>query len=190
MRGICNMGKILLVTGGSRSGKSAYALKVGQAVSGPRTFIATCPLTDDEMKRRIEAHQLERSSGNWKTVEEQVALGEALEREKTAAVVIVDCLTLWVNNILYETQKTTENLTEATMTKRSRELLYACRNLPGLIIFVTNEIGMGIVPENKQTRLYRDLIGRCNQTIAAGADAVVMVICGIATFIKGKREGF
>ena len=95
------MGKIILITGGSRSGKSSYALSVGQSVPGPRTFIATCPVTDDEIRMRIEAHQRDRSHGNWETIEQQTEVGEVLKTVNESAVVLVDCLTLWVNNILY-----------------------------------------------------------------------------------------
>jgi len=182
------MGKIVLITGGSRSGKSSYALGIGQSVPGPRTFIATCPMIDDEIKVRIELHRRERLSGNWKTIEQQTDIAKTLETLKESAVILVDCLTLWVNNIMYRAKTESEDLSEAYMEQRSNEVINMCRKLSGMTIFVTNEIGMGIVPEDKHTRLYRDLLGRCNQTIAAEADAVVLVMCGIATFIKGELK--
>lgn len=115
MQRICEMGKILLVTGGSRSGKSSYALEIGQSVPGPRTFIATCPMTNDEMKMRIEAHRRASLSGNWKTIEQQIDIGEALETVKESAVILVDCLTLWVNNIMYRAKTESEDLSKAYM---------------------------------------------------------------------------
>ncbi len=180
------MGKIILVTGGSRSGKSSYALEVGQSVPGPRLFIATCPMTDDEMKTRIEAHQRERLPGNWKTIEEQTKIGKVLETVEESAVVLIDCLTLWVNNLMYRNEKEFENITEEDMEEFSSEVIRKCRKRKGITIFVSNEVGMGIVPGDKQTRLYRDLVGRCNQAFATEADAVVLVVCGIANFIKGE----
>jgi len=179
------MGKIILVTGGSRSGKSSYALKVGQSMPEPRKFIATCPMADEEIKMRIEAHQRERLSGNWETIEQQTEIGEALETVDASAVILVDCLTLWVNNLMYRAKTELENLSEAGMEKLSAEVIRICRKRQGLTIFVSNEVGMGIVPEDKQTRLYRDLVGRCNQVFATEADAVALVLCGIANFIKG-----
>lgn len=182
------MGKIILVTGGSRSGKSRYALDFSKSVAGPRTFIATCPVTDDEMKMRIEAHQRERSSENWETIEQQTDIAKALETVKDTAVVIVDCLTLWANNIMYRTSSELEDLSEADIEQLSNEVIQICRKRQGITIFVTNEVGMGIVPGDEQTRLYRDLIGRCNQVFAANADAVVLMVCGIANYIKGDFE--
>ncbi len=120
------MGKIILVTGGSRSGKSSYALEVGQSVPGPRLFIATCPMTDDEMKTRIEAHQRERLPGNWKTIEEQTEIGKVLETVEESAVVLIDCLTLWVNNLMYRNEKEFENITEEDMEEFSSEVIRKC----------------------------------------------------------------
>ena len=183
------MGKIILVTGGSRSGKSSYALEVGQSLPGPRKFIATCPMTDDEIKMRIEAHQRERLSGNWETIEQQIEIGEALEKVEVSAVILVDCLTLWVNNLMYRNEKEFENITEEDMEEFSSEVIRKCRKRKGITIFVSNEVGMGIVPGDKQIRLYRDLVGRCNKAFTTEADAVVLVVYGIASFIKGELNG-
>lgn len=180
------MGKIILVTGGSRSGKSSYALGIGQSVPGPRKFIATCPVTDDEIKMRIDAHKHERLSGNWETIEQQTEIGEVLETVENSAVILVDCLTLWVNNLMYRAKTELENFSEAGIENYSSEVIRICRKRQGISIFVSNEVGMGIVPGDKETRLYRDLVGRCNQVFATEADAVVLVVCGIANFIKGE----
>ncbi len=183
-----DMGKIILVIGGSRSGKSSYALDFGQSVPGPRTFIATCPTIDDEMIARIEAHQKERASGNWKTIEQEIDISRALATSKDSNVIVVDCLTLWINNIMYQSKTKLEDLSETYMIKLSNEVINISRILPGMTIFVSNEVGMGIIPGDTQTRLYRDLVGRCNQVFAAGADAVVHMVCGIANFIKGELK--
>lgn len=179
------MGKIILVTGGSRSGKSSYALALGESLPGPRTFVATCPVTDDEMARRIDAHRRERGADAWDTVEEEVALADALAAAAGSGVVLVDCLTLWVNNIMYRASLAGGRTDEAEVETLSRGVLDAARRSDGTVVFVTNEVGMGIVPADAETRLYRDLVGRCNATIAAGADAVALVVCGIANIIKG-----
>lgn len=182
------MGKIILVTGGSRSGKSSYALAIGQSAPEPRTFIATCPVTDDEISARIKAHQRERSSKHWETIEAQTEIGEVIRTVKGSNTVLIDCLTLWVNNIMYQVNTEIEDLSEADIKQLSDEVIRICRERRGITIFVTNEVGMGIVPEEKQTRLYRDLVGRCNQVFASNADAVVLMVCGIAHIIKGEFE--
>src|SRR5690242_11357374 len=98
------MAKIILVTGGSRSGKSSYALKRAESLPGPRTFIATSPRLDAEMSARIDRHRKERDPRRWKTLEEQMNLDGALKRCRRTSVVLVDCLSLWLNNLLYDAQ--------------------------------------------------------------------------------------
>lgn len=178
------MGKIILITGGGRSGKSGHALKLGESLSGPRVFVATCPVLDDEMRDRIKKHRQERRKGVWRTIEEETDLIAALRRAKTARVVLVDCLTLWINNLLYAAEKSRKKITERTIARQSRELITAAKKHSGTIIFVTNEIGMGIIPETPICRLYRDLAGRCNQVIATGSDSVVLMVAGQPLQIK------
>lgn len=178
--------KIILVTGGSRSGKSAFALRYADSVSGSRTFIATCPVTDDEMRARIQSHQNERAEHNWTTIEEETDLCGALHSAGKNGVVIVDCLTLWINNLMYAAHSPGNEMTETDVVSEAEAMLRACRATGGIVILVTNEVGLGIVPENESARRFRDLAGRCNQTVAAGADAVVFVVCGIPTTIKGE----
>lgn len=182
------MGKIVLVTGGSRSGKSAFALKVAQSVPGPRTFVATCPVTDDEMEQRIRAHKKERSADNWVTIERQTEIGNAIQTVMESGVVLIDCLTLWVNNLMYRAENESSKLSETDIARVADEVIEICRKRRGISIFVTNEVGMGIVPGDQQTRLYRDLVGRCNQVFAANADTVVLMVSGIANIIKGELE--
>jgi adenosylcobinamide kinase / adenosylcobinamide-phosphate guanylyltransferase len=181
------MARIVLVTGGCRSGKSAYAQALAESFPGPRLFVATCPVTDDEMRRRIEAHQRARRDRGWETVEEQLDLPGVLRRSETHNVLLVDCVTLWVNNVMYEAEQGGREVTEADIVARCREFLSAAGACRGMVIFVTNEVGMGVVSENAQARLFRDLVGRANQTIATQADTVTLVTCGIPRHLKEGR---
>jgi adenosylcobinamide kinase / adenosylcobinamide-phosphate guanylyltransferase len=178
------MAAIILITGGSRSGKSAYAQRIAESRPGERIYIATCPVIDEEMAERIRKHKQARKQG-WQTIEETENLVAALRSAKEAETILVDCLTLWINNLMYSTESVNAGLTEEDVTARCLEVLDACKNLSGTIIFVTNETGMGIVPADPQSRLFRDLAGRCNQIMADGADTVILMISGIAVTIKG-----
>jgi adenosylcobinamide kinase/adenosylcobinamide-phosphate guanylyltransferase len=181
------MAKIVLVTGGCRSGKSHYSQAVAESLPAPRLYVATCPVTDDEMRRRIEAHQQSRIDRGWETVEEQLDLSGVLRRWPQHQVVLVDCLTLWVNNLLYDAGQRGNEVTEAEIASHCDELLWAAAERPGVVIFVTNEVGMGVVPENAQARRYRDLVGRANQVIALHAQTVTLVSCGLPWPLKETR---
>jgi adenosylcobinamide kinase / adenosylcobinamide-phosphate guanylyltransferase len=181
-----HLAQINLITGGSRSGKSNYAQTMAEALSGPRTYIATCLPLDDEMKARIAKHQAQRQTSQWLTIEEPLALTDALRKTRQSRVCLVDCLTLWVNNLLYETETRGQTITESDLALHCRDVLKACSELDGTVILVTNEVGMGIVPDHPQTRHFRDLAGRCNQIMAAGADRVVLVVSGLPLCIKGS----
>ena len=176
------MAVIALITGGCRSGKSRYALERAEAgEEGSRIFIATCPRIDDEMEERIRRHQREREGrGGWQTVEEQTDLVRAL-RDADAPIVVVDCLSLWVNNMMYADGGRVD---EDDVSDRCERFLDACRGREGTVVAVTNEVGLGVVPDNALARRYRDLLGRCNQTVAAGADEVVFMVSGIPIRIK------
>ena len=182
------MEKITLITGGSRSGKSAFAQKLAEKESNSRLFLATCPVTDHEIAERIQRHIADRQQAGWKTVEEQVEISRQLEAASGYDVILVDCLTLWVNNLMYEAHQSNMVLDEDLISSRVGELIYSARKHPGRVIFVTNEVGLGIVPENNDARLYRDLIGRCNQVVAASSDSVYLVSCGIPIKIKGTKD--
>ncbi len=179
------MARIVLVTGGGRSGKSTYAQNIAESMAGSRAYIATCPVIDDEMAERVRKHRETRRAGRWETIEEPLALADALRGAKHD-VCLVDCLTLWVNNVVYEAEKKGRIVTEDDIALRCNDILEACRRRAGTVIFVTNEVGMGIVPDNPLARLYRDLAGRCNQVIAREAEAVVLMVSGIALPIKGN----
>jgi adenosylcobinamide kinase/adenosylcobinamide-phosphate guanylyltransferase len=183
------MAEIILVTGGNRSGKSAYAQKLAEALPGPRAYIATCPIIDPEMKMRVEKHRESRRASDWETIEETLDLAVAIHRAEACRVLLIDCLTLWVNNLLYEAEGRGEGFTEDTTAARCREVIDACRPFPGTIIFVTNELGMGIVPDNETARRFRDCAGRCNQMLAEAAGTVTLVVSGIPLHLKPEREG-
>lgn len=180
------MATIYLVTGGCRSGKSRRAQEIAESFPGRRVFIATCPVVDDEMRQRIEIHQADRAGRNWRTIEEQVDLPAALGKCQGASAILVDCLTLWVSNLMWQAQRQGTDLGERQIVATTQAVVDACKKLHGNIIFVTNEVGMGIVPENALARRYRDLAGRANQTMASAADHVTLMCCGLGIELKRK----
>jgi adenosylcobinamide kinase/adenosylcobinamide-phosphate guanylyltransferase len=182
------MARIMLVTGGSRSGKSDFAQKTAEAMDGPRAYVATCPVIDAEMEERIARHREARHAKGWDTIEEPLDLAGAIRRAGSCRVLLVDCLTLWASNLLYEAELAGERFTEEAMTDRCRELLDACGAHGGTVIFVTNELGMGIVPDNETARRFRDIAGRCNQVIAAAAQRVTLVVSGVPLTLKEQGE--
>jgi adenosylcobinamide kinase/adenosylcobinamide-phosphate guanylyltransferase len=178
------MGRIILITGGCRSGKSAFALRLAESLPGRRAYVATCQPMDDEMRERIRKHRQARAETQWETVEEPVHLAQGLAHARRYDVVLVDCLTLWVSNLMEKARQKGADVNEEHLAQRCEEVLAACRAHPGTILLVTNEVGMGIVPQNALARLFRDLIGRCNQIIAAAADRVTLMSCGIPIPLK------
>lgn len=184
--------QIHLVTGGSRSGKSAHALGLARGENevppdeARRVFIATCPVIDGEMRERVQRHQQERAGLGWKTIEEELRLMEMVSRtrsEHPRATILIDSLSLWINNLMFHAGEA-DRLTEETVAHEAAELVALCRTHPGRTIFVTDEVGSGIIPESKTARRFRDLLGRCNQTVAGLADAVTLLCCGIPMPIK------
>jgi adenosylcobinamide kinase / adenosylcobinamide-phosphate guanylyltransferase len=180
------MARIVLVTGGCRSGKSAYAQQLAESLPPSRLFVATCPVTDDEMRRRIEQHRQSRRDRGWETVEEQLDLAGVFRRHAENNVLLVDCVTLWINNLMHQAGLQSHELAESDAVERCELMIEAADACRGTVIFVTNEVGLGVVPENALARSYRDLIGRANQTIAARADAVTLVCCGIPLHLKER----
>lgn len=173
------MKKIIFVIGGCRSGKSRQALKTAEGMPGDhKTFIATCIPRDAEMKQRVEQHQKERSL-IWRTVEAPVHLPQAIiEQSRPADVLLVDCLTLWISNLMLELEDDRKIL--AGLPDLTRALQAA--DCP--VVLVSNEVGTGIVPENQLSRRFRDLVGSTNQAIAEQADRVVWMVAGIPVGIK------
>jgi len=180
------MARVILVTGGGRSGKSTFAQRLAESMTGRRAYIATCPVIDDEMAERVRKHREARSAAAWTTIEEPLDLASVLRSDGGHGICLVDCLTLWVNNLLYEAGKEGRDVTEEEIARSCSEILEAGKGRPGTVIFVTNEVGLGIIPENPLARRYRDLAGRCNQVIAAGAETVVLLVSGIPVTIKGS----
>jgi adenosylcobinamide kinase / adenosylcobinamide-phosphate guanylyltransferase len=178
------MGNIILITGGGRSGKSAYAQKLAEALPEPRAFLATCPPIDEEMRDRILKHQDARRQKRWHTIEESLEIAKAIENSYEFPTILADCLTLWINNLLYQAEQNNRGISESEISIECNRLVTACKAHPGTIIFVTNEIGMGLIPENALARLYRDLVGRCNQIIAEASMRVVLLVSGQPIEIK------
>ncbi|EQA35604.1 putative bifunctional adenosylcobalamin biosynthesis protein CobP [Leptospira inadai serovar Lyme str. 10] len=184
------MAGISLVTGGCRSGKSRFALEKGNAFDGRKIFVATCPKIDDEMDQRIRKHQEERKGGNWETIEEPLELHNVFRNlsSNEEKILVVDCLSLWINNQLYKFQNEGKLLDESLVRKFVTNFLDAARSCsPGKVIFVTNEIGLGVVPESSLIRIYRDLLGLCNQIVAKEADEVYLLISGIPIRLKTEE---
>ena len=169
----------MLITGGIRSGKSAYALKLTENLSAPKIFLATAEALDDSMITRIKNHQEERGQ-TFQTIEEPLNIDETLQSlpENTSGV-IIDCMTLWVNNLLYKLEEDEQRIQE-----KISSFLKVLKNVSTQVYIVTNEVGLGIIPENKMARRYIDLLGRLNQDIAEISDEVIFMVSGIAQKIK------
>ena len=168
----------ILVLGGCRSGKSSHALKLAEGMGNRRVFVATCVPHDEEMQARVDRHRRERGDA-WKTLEIPVNLAEAIGAHSLAAdVILVDCLTLWLSNLLMQTQDSQQ------IRRHIDNLVDAVKTAPLAVILVSNEVGAGIVPENRLARLYRDLAGWTNQAVAAACDRVVWTVAGIPVTIK------
>jgi adenosylcobinamide kinase / adenosylcobinamide-phosphate guanylyltransferase len=161
---------LTVLIGGARSGKSALALQL-VADADEVVFVATAEARDEEMAERIERHRRDRPS-EWRVVEEPIALRGAVEAAPPAAGVIVECLSLWVSNLLEAGWA--DEAVEAEGEKAAR----VAANRPGATVVVTNEVGLGIVPETPLGRRYRDLLGRVNATFAAAADEAHFVVAG------------
>ena len=171
---------LTVLIGGARSGKSSLAVDIGrryQAVSSsPVSFIATAPTIDDDMRQRIERHVNERPA-NWQTIEEQLNLTTALDAVPEG-LIIIDCLTLWTSNLMWDGKSDQYIRNQATTDAAGVGL----RCDP--VVVITNEVGLGIVPENALARRYRDVHGFVNQTWAAAADTVLHLIAGRATKLE------
>lgn len=174
--------KIVLVIGGARSGKSRFSEELVLRAEGTPFYIATAPVLDSEMAERVRLHRERRAAANWVTIEEERNLVNAvrLATAEEAGAVLIDCLTLWINNLLYENPE----LSEAEMAGKSRALAEELRNGPPLSVLVINEVGLGLVPESALARRFRDLSGRCAQVIASEADEVYFMVAGISQRIK------
>lgn len=172
------MKKNILIIGGCRSGKSRHALKTAEGFSGKKIFIATCIPNDKEMKERVRRHRQERSL-DWTTLEVPTLLPEAINNNSQKGnIILVDCLTLWTSNLLAET----DNADNVRI--KIEQLINSLENARCPIILVSNEVGTGIVPENRLARYFRDMAGFINQQVAAWADSVLWMVAGIPVKIK------
>jgi len=181
------MGRLILVLGGARSGKSAFAQRLARERGGDRVlFVATAAPGDEEMRQRIEKHQRERPAG-WRTLEVQRDVGSAIrEHAGDAAAIVVDCLTVLVSNLLAEVEDPFATEVEAEVTAEVEGLTACATQLPGPLIVVSNEVGLGLVPPYPLGRAYRDLLGQANQILARQADEVYLMVAGIPVKIKGE----
>lgn len=163
--------RVVLVGGGVRSGKSAFALARARALGTRRAFVATSRAYDREMEDRIARHRLERP--DFTTVEEPLALPEAVARLSGFDVAVVDCLTLWLSNLLLDGVPPDE------IERRAADLARALRAAPCHVVVVTNEVGMGVHPETALGRTFRDLAGRAHQALARSADEIHLAVLGV-----------
>jgi adenosylcobinamide kinase/adenosylcobinamide-phosphate guanylyltransferase len=164
----------LLITGGARSGKSSFAEKRTLSYGTPVIYIATAQAFDEEMENRIQLHQ-QRRGDEWRTISEPLAIANILTSLDRQGACLVDCLTLWLSNLIFaeeDISKATSSLIEAIATRRDP------------VILVTNEVGGGIVPENALARRFRDEAGRLNQIVAEAVDEVYTCISGIPLKLK------
>jgi adenosylcobinamide kinase/adenosylcobinamide-phosphate guanylyltransferase len=167
--------QLTLVLGGARSGKSRYAEQVATASLPPWIYLATAQSFDDEMAARIAEHRSRRSQ-DWQTIDAPLDLAGALTALPRAATVLIDCLTLWLSNLMLaerDIDAEIERLEQAMLAHRAP------------LVLVSNEVGSGIVPDNALARRFRDAQGRLNQRIAARADRVVLLVAGIPLIVKG-----
>jgi adenosylcobinamide kinase / adenosylcobinamide-phosphate guanylyltransferase len=166
---------VTLVLGGARSGKSRYAEGLLDRHPGRRTYLATAEILDGEMAERVKAHR-DRRDSDWKTVEEPLDLANTLKAEtEQGAAVLVDCLTLWLGNLMGK---------ERDVATELDDLLSAVGQFGGPVVFVSNEVGLGIVPDNPLARRFRDFAGTLHQRLAEKADRVVFVVAGLPMNLK------
>ena len=166
---------VMLVLGGARSGKSSFALCEAESCSASPVMIATAQALDAEMTERILRHRQERGS-QWTTIEAPLDLVEVITQVEAGSVLVIDCLTLWLSNLMHG----------------GRDPVQACEELIPILkkrdaILIANEVGLGIVPDNALARAFRDEAGRMNQKIAAVADTVVFVAAGLPLYLKGQK---
>ena len=173
--------KVILITGGCRSGKSRYALNYADQHFSKKLYLATCEVLDEEMARRVENHKKMRGR-EWQTVEEPIEIIDKIRQYgNEVEVVLMDCLTLWLSNLLLkwdDDSKIMEEIDRFTHTIKGSQTS---------LILVSNEVGMGIVPADPLSRRFRDLTGIANQKIAEMADTVIFMVSGIPLFLKGEK---
>ncbi|MEW6674524.1 MAG: bifunctional adenosylcobinamide kinase/adenosylcobinamide-phosphate guanylyltransferase [Nitrospirota bacterium] len=175
------MQKIIFITGGARSGKSTFAFTEASKISGKKAYIATAEALDGEMKERIEKHKSHRGK-DWDIYEEPLKIADVIKKiVGEYSIIIIDCLTLWLSNLMHS---------DYDLHKEIKNLIYTLKNCRGgsrtapTIYIVSNEVGMGIVPDNEMARRFRDMAGLLNQKIAEVANEFYMVVAGIPIRVK------
>lgn len=166
---------LTLVIGGAASGKSDFAESLAMHSTGPRHYIATAQAFDAEMTAKIERHKAARADAGWQTIEEPLAVADALAA-LTGGVILIDCATLWLSNLM---------MNEADIADHTNQLIEALAGQHPPIVIVSNEVGHGVVPDNKLARVFREEQGVLNRKLAAKADLVVQVTVGIPHVLKG-----
>jgi adenosylcobinamide kinase / adenosylcobinamide-phosphate guanylyltransferase len=182
------MGDLILVTGGVRCGKSRFAERLAGELGGDRVvYIATAEAGDDEMRARIAAHRADRP-GSWRTLEAPVDVAAAIEdaaaSQMPPRVILVDCLTMLVSNLLLGRDGGEEETVSARIDQQSKAICAVCARIAPSVIVVTNEVGWGVVPATSLGRRYRDLLGTANQVLAATSAQVYLLVAGIAVDYK------
>jgi len=184
--------RLIFILGGARSGKSAYALKLAESIPGEKVYLATAQALDEEMRERIKRHKKERGN-NWTTIEEPINVVDVIKKNETPPlnpsfskwgqggisgkynVILLDCLTLWISNLMHR----------KTGVRRSIDkFVSTCKRSKANIIIVSNEVGLGIVPENHLAREFRDIVGYTNQRIAEVSDEVYFMTAGIPMRVR------
>lgn len=185
-------GKFFFITGGARSGKSHFAETLAQTLGENVTYIATAEVRDEEMRERIKEHRKKRPP-SWSTIEEPQNVSSLIESlGDKDGVIIIDCLTLLISNLLFENNSEPKELLEGkeAVLKEVERLALAARDCRAHVIIVSNEVGLGIVPPFPQARLFRDIAGWANQVMAAEADEVYFLITGLAVELKALQSNF
>ena len=174
---------LTVLTGGARSGKSTLALELAKRSGRDVLFVATCPRIDgdEELDDRIRNHRAERPAG-WQTIEEEHDLAAAILTADESATVVIDCVTLWLGNVLHRGDD------PEAIRRACCNAIEAATSRPGLTIAVTNEVGLGIVPADALTRSYRDTLGRVNQAWVAAADHALFLVAGRAMRLTDPFE--
>ena len=176
------MKKFIFILGGARSGKSSYAVELAKRLNKKTVFIATCISFDEEMKERIKMHKTLRPK-EWDLIEEGKDISSVLAGFKNKyKVILIDCLGMWLSNLLLD------GLKDKEIEKEVFKLINSISKLKGVTIIVSNEVGTGIVPDNPLARKFRDLLGIVNQVMAKNADEVIFMQSGIPVIIKERGK--
>ncbi|MBI5681996.1 MAG: bifunctional adenosylcobinamide kinase/adenosylcobinamide-phosphate guanylyltransferase [Deltaproteobacteria bacterium] len=179
---------MIFILGGCRSGKSVFALKLAESMKGKKAYLATGEPLDDEMTERIKRHKKERGRV-WTAIEEPVNIIDVIKKNEKYDVILLDCLTLWISNLMHEKtgargEKHAFHGQGASIEKTIEKFISVCKKTKYNLIIVSNEVGLGIVPDNPLARQFRDMAGYTNQNLAKTADEVYFLVSGIPMRLK------